>query len=239
MKLIHRCMDLFYPPKCVFCDTLLQSDEQYFCRRCGERAPMMEGAALCRTGAYFDRCVAPLAYEGMVRDSFLGYKFHEKTWRSDTYAAFLEPYIRQEFPHLDLVTWVPLGRRSQRDRGYDQSALIAKALAKRLGLPCEKLIEKVRETQQQSRLERPEERRANVLGAYQLRADVDVRGKSVLVVDDVITTGSTMDECCRVLAQGGAAEIHGAAVAQAGGKAAKKAESLAKEEENRYNGKSE
>ncbi len=69
------------------------------------------------------------------------------------------------------MTWVPLGRRSQKDRGYDQSELVAKGLARRLNLPCERLLEKVRDTQQQSRLERPEQRRANVLGAYSVKKE--------------------------------------------------------------------
>ena len=226
MKLIHRCLDLLYPPKCVFCDALLQEDETYFCRSCGEKVPMAEGVDLCRKGTYFDKCIAPLYYQGMVRDSFLDYKFHEKTWRAATYAAFLEPYVRKEFPVLDVVTWVPLSRRSQKDRGYDQSELVARELAKLLGLPCEKLLEKVRNTQQQSRLDLPEERRANVLGAYSLKKNISVKGQSILVVDDVITTGSTIDECCRVLVTAGAAEVHCAAVAQATGKERKSPKAL-------------
>ena len=218
MKLIGRCLDLLYPPRCVFCDALLEKGEQYFCRSCGEQVPMAEGAHLCRTGTYFDRCVAPLYYKDMVREAFLDYKFHEKTWHAAVYAAFLEPYVRKEFPQLDVVTWVPLSRRSHKDRGYDQSELVAKELAKRLALPCEKLVEKVRATRQQSRLDRPEERRANVLGAYSVKNNAQIAGRHILVLDDVITTGSTMEECCRMLASAGAAAIHCAAVAQSAGK---------------------
>ena len=230
-QIIHRCLDLLYPPKCVFCDTLLQEGEEYFCRSCGEKIPMANDSEICRTGRYFERCVAPLYYDGMVRESFLDYKFHEKTWRAATYAAFLEPYVRKEFPQLDVVTWVPLGRRSQKDRGFDQSELLAKELAKRLELPCEKLLEKIRDTRQQSRLQMPEERRANVLGAYGMKKNVPVSGRRILMVDDVITTGSTMDECCRILASAGAAEIHCAALAQAVGKVAKSAQESEKENE--------
>ena len=231
-KFLNRCLDLFYPPKCVFCDALLQEDEEYFCRSCGEKVPMAEGEHLCRHGAYYDRCVAPLYYEGMVRESFLDYKFHEKTWRAATYAAFLEPYVRKEFPDVDIVTWVPLSRRSQKDRGFDQAELLAKELAKRLERPCEGLLVKVRDTQQQSRLTLPEDRRANVLGAYDLKKSAVIRGRKILVVDDVITTGSTIDECCRVLATAGAAELHCTALAQAVGKSGKSKESSCKVEEN-------
>ncbi len=220
MKLLDRCVDkcfdLVYPPRCVFCDALLAEGEQYFCRSCGEQISVAEGSDAVRPGTYVDRCVAPLYYEGIVRTSFLDYKFHEKTWRASVYAALLEPYVKEAFPDADTVAWAPLSRRSQRDRGYDQSALIARALAKRLELPCARLLDKVRHTGQQSRLSLPEERRANVLGAYAVHQGAAVRGRRILLVDDVITTGSTMEECGRVLTAAGAEAVHGAAIAQAG-----------------------
>lgn len=70
MKLLDCCLDLLYPPRCVFCDALLQEGEVYFCRNCGEKVPMAEGRKRVRTGVYFDRCVAPLLYQDMVRESF-------------------------------------------------------------------------------------------------------------------------------------------------------------------------
>lgn len=222
MKLaVRRCLDLLYPPKCVFCDALLSGGEEYFCRSCGEKIPMAEEEKLCRTGTYFDRCVAPLYYEGMVRDSFLDYKFHEKSWRAGVYAAFLVPYLKKEFPDIDAITWVPLGRRNQRDRGYDQSRLLAQEIAKAMNLPYEMYLEKVRHTRQQSRIEAPEERRANVLGAYAMKKNAEVAGRRLLLVDDIFTTGSTMEECSRVLMSAGASCVHGAVLAQAVGKVAR------------------
>ena len=79
MKLLDCCLDLLYPPRCVFCDALLQEGEVYFCRNCGEKVPMAEGRKRVRTGVYFDRCVAPLLYQDMVRESFLDYKFGSVT----------------------------------------------------------------------------------------------------------------------------------------------------------------
>lgn len=221
--MIRRCLDLLYPPKCVFCDTLLAPGEEYFCRSCGEKIPMAEDEKLCRKGTYFDRCVAPMYYDEIVRDSFLDYKFHEKSWRAAVYAALLVPYVQKEFPQLDTVTWVPLGRRNQRDRGYDQSKLLAQELAKALHLPCEMYLEKVRHTRQQSRIEAPAERRANVLGAYAMKKNAVAEGKRILLIDDIVTTGSTLDECSRVLMTAGASCVHCAAVAQAVGKVAREA----------------
>ena len=246
-QIFHRCLDLLYPPKCVFCDALLGEGEEYFCRSCGEKVPLAEGDKLCRTGTYFDRCVAPLYYTDMVRDSFLDYKFHEKTWHGAVYAAFLEPYVRRAFPALDVITWVPLGRRSQRDRGYDQSELLAKELARRMDLPCEKLLEKVRDTQQQSRLQQPEARRANVLGAYGVKANAAVQGEKN-------SGGGRCDHHRehhrRVLPRAGAGRCVGDSLRRAGpggGQGGRcgaqrgklRNEGLAKAEQSRYNSKLE
>lgn len=220
MKWFDRCLDLLYPPKCVFCDSVLQPEETFFCCACGEKLPMAEDDRLVKTGTYFDRCVAPLLYHDMVRDSFLDYKFHDKSWRGAVYAALLAPYVQKEFPDAEIIAWVPLSRRSQKDRGYDQSELVAKELSKCLDIPCEKLLQKVHDTQQQSRLENPEERRANVLGAYEVKQKAAVEGKTILLVDDVVTTGSTIEECSRVLLTAGAKAVHCAALAQAVGKVA-------------------
>lgn len=216
-KILNRCLDLLYPPKCVFCDTLLKDGEVYFCTQCGETVPVAEEEDVFRKGKHFDRCIAPLYYCDMVRDSFLDYKFHEKTWRAGTYASLLEPYVRSAFPSLDVVTWIPLSRRTLRDRGYDQAQLIARELSLRLKLPCEAMLEKVRDTQQQSRLQSPEERRSNVRNAFSLKRGARVEGRNILLIDDIITTGSTMESCSRVLERAGAAQVHCAAVAQAVG----------------------
>ena len=218
MSMFDRLLDLLYPPKCVFCSALLQADEQYFCRACGEQLPLAEGGKLCRKGTHFDRCVAPLYYRDMVRQSIHGYKFHGKTWRAATYAALMRPYVQKEFPRLDVVTWMPLTAKGKRKRGYDQAELLARKLAKELHLPCEKLLVKQRDTRQQSKLTQPAERRANVLGAYALHKDAAVRERSILLVDDVITSASTLEEGARVLQNALAGAVHCAAFAQAVGK---------------------
>ena len=87
------------------------------------------------------------------------------------------------------------------------------AAAKELGLPCERLLEKVRHTPAQSGLGTPEARRANVSGAYALAEPNRAEGKRILLVDDIITTGATVSECARILLLGGAVSVHAAAVA--------------------------
>ena len=120
VKLLDRCLDLLYPPRCVFCDTLLQEGRTFlfFAKAAAKRSQRREGRERIRTGVYFDRCVAPLLYQDMVRESFLDYKFHQKTWR----AAIRTPHFwsrtfGRRSRALHVATWVPLGRRSRRKTG--------------------------------------------------------------------------------------------------------------------------
>ena len=105
------------------------------------------------------------------------------------------------------------GKR-KRKRGYDQSLLLAKALGEELGMEPKPLLKKVRDNPAQSGLSM-EKRRGNVSGVYAPVGEIDLTGKRVLLIDDVFTTGSTAEECARVLREAGAGAVHCAAVAAA------------------------
>jgi ComF family protein len=117
---------------------------------------------------------------------------------------------------FDLVAWPPLSRWRLYRRGYDQARLLAEGLARVRNIPCQPLLKKIRHTSPQSLLKTESERRANVLGAYELCADMQVAGKRILLVDDVMTTGATLSECARVLLTAGAAEVVCVTLAMAG-----------------------
>ena len=226
MKAIDILLDLLYPEKCVFCGRALKGGEECFCRKCGETLPMREGAAERASVKNSEFCVVPLYYQDVVRESLLRYKFGGASYRSAIYAELLMPYIEkhiQEKP--DVVTWAPLSAKRLRKRGYDQARLLAEEIAKRLGIPCEKLLDKISDTPPQSGIKDAEERRANVLGAYAASAGAKIEGRSALLVDDILTTGSTMGECCRILRESGARRVLCTAVA-GGRKVAKTGENV-------------
>ena len=116
---------------------------------------------------------------------------------------------------FDVLTWVTTGYRRRRKRGYDQAKLIAVAVAGELGVKAVRTLKKIRHTPPQSSFSTVAQRRANVLGAYKVIRPEWVRGKRVLVIDDIITTGATASECARVLLTAGAKEVKFAAVAAA------------------------
>jgi ComF family protein len=114
---------------------------------------------------------------------------------------------------FDTIISVPLHRQRELNRGYNQSRLISGALSRKLGLPDNsKLLQRVRNTQSQSLLAR-EERSLNLVDAFAVVDTSGVKGKNILLVDDIMTTGYTLNECAKALKAAGARTVVGAVVA--------------------------
>ncbi len=114
-----------------------------------------------------------------------------------------------------MISWVPVSPLRHFTRGYDQSQLVAKALARELGASSVKVLKKIHHTPPQSGLKDAAQRKANVLGVYQVCTPGVIAGKRILLIDDVVTTGATASECARTLLAAGAKEIVLAAIAAA------------------------
>ena len=125
--------------------------------------------------------------------------------------------IQNQYPDgFDVLTWIPVSRLRKLRRGYDQGELLAKTVGRELGMTPTPLLRKVRHNRPQSGIHGEAERRANVLGVYRLTQGVEIAGKRILLLDDILTTGATAGEAARVLKTAGAKEVHCAAVASAG-----------------------
>ena len=124
-------------------------------------------------------------------------------------------HILSEDMDFDVLTWVPISARRQWQRGYDQGEQLALAVGKELGVSPVKCLKKHRNNRPQAELGDASQRRANVLGVYRCIRPELVRGKRVLLLDDVITTGATAGECARVLLTAGAKAVLCATVAAA------------------------
>ena len=157
---------------------------------------------------------APFYYEEPVRQGMLAYKFRNAPSRGKVFGRMIgEDLLRRGIDGFDLISWVPLSAKRHRRRGYDQARLLAEAAAEALGTTAVPLLRKARDVSPQSRLHTPEERRANISGCYVVRSADAVRGKRILLIDDIITTGSTLSECARMLLTAGAVSVRGAALA--------------------------
>ncbi len=213
MFFLDSLLNLLYPPRCAFCHRLLRSEEKEICRICAERLPYTGESSVREKLPHIDRCVAPFYYEKHVRDSLLRFKFERLTGYAGIYAQFMVKCIDENAISCDIITWVSVSGKRKRERGYDQAELLAKAVAKQLDKPCVYTLNKIRHTPRQSRIKSDTKRKENVKGAYRCISPELICGKSVLLIDDIVTSGSTLAECARVLKEAGAAAVCAASVA--------------------------
>ena len=216
-RIARFAIDLLFPPRCVFCGAVVPPGSQ-ICRECAAQI-RPSGEVRCEPLPLRDRkvlCAFLYPYEGKVRDSVLDFKFHGRKENAAFYAGQLAARVRLAFPGagFDFVTSVPLSAERKKERGYDQSELVAAKLARELGVPYRASLKKVRGNRVQHLLGRLE-RAENVKGVYRLVGQDAADGKRILLVDDIVTTGYTLAECASVLLCGGAADVSCAAVAKA------------------------
>lgn len=212
-------LDLLFPPRCVFCRNILKQGESGICTHCQSQLPWSVGQSAEQKIEFISLCASPLWYQGDVRESIHRYKFSDRNGYAKTYGCLVAQCVTDHLTgRYDLITWVPLSSKSLRKRGYDQAMLLAMATALELGNVAVETLHKVRDTDPQSSLKDDAARRANVLGAYEATDPVLIEGKRVLLIDDVVTTGSTLSECARVLRTYGAADVVCATLARARGK---------------------
>lgn len=200
-------LDLLFPPRCTFCRKLLKNGKLGVCAGCAKNLPYTHGGGN-QNGDFFTVCVAPLYYEGVVRDSILRFKFKEATAYAKVYGALMADCIGENLEgRYDLITWVPLSEGRLKNRGYDQAMLLAMAAALELDDVAVETLVKHTDVPAQSGVGSEEKRRANISGAYNVPDEELVAGKRILLIDDIVTTGSTLSECSRMLLQAGAKEV--------------------------------
>ncbi|MGE4276641.1 MAG: ComF family protein [Lawsonibacter sp.] len=216
MKLWTGMLDLLFPPRCPFCQKILEDPRSLLCPDCRSGLPWLTGRAAERKVDFSDGCFSPLAYRDGVPEAIRRYKFSRVQAYGLPFGVLLAHCIQENLDELpDGVTWAPLSRHRLRERGFDQAELLARVAGRELSLPVFPTLCKAMDTRPQSELEEASARRANALGAYDILPGTDVRGKRLLLVDDVVTSGATLSECARVLRQSGASKVWCAALAQA------------------------
>lgn len=237
---LGKLADLIWPRVCAVESCRRTSDraERHVCSRCFASLPFHEAGGACRicgglvaasTRHDFvcEFCQSdPPAYE-FARSAVLysepadqlvqDFKFRRATWICEDLVDLLEGAVRAklEFHDVDVVVPVPLHPNRERERGYNQSALLARSLAKRLDrrADCRSLVRAV-DTEHQARLS-GDARRNNLKNAFAVPDSRWVRGRTVLLVDDVMTTGATLSNCARPLLKAGAARVWCVTVARA------------------------
>lgn len=199
----ERAWCLFFPARCLLCGRAVHA-EQLFCAGCAANLPETPFFREFPLAGGWLHVLAPLSYEGGFRRTLHRLKFQEERGLAKPIGQMMAQAAEGFETPFDGVAWVPMSPKKLRKRGYNQSELLAKAVAKELGLPAWDLLEQVRETDTQHSLTRAQ-RADNVRGAY--RAKSAALGKRLLLVDDIVTTGATLRACAQGLYGAGAQKV--------------------------------
>ena len=223
-------LDFFLPPKCPFCGNFADSfSPERPCPSCLSRLKFFSSPRCPRCGTGFpstsDRdhlCSACLSaeppfgkarslcpYEGLIAETITRFKFGGVARLARPLGVLLAEYQDPEFPfsEIDLLIPVPLHTRRLRERGFNQSLLLARQVSQRRSIPLNfTALQRSRQTQPQTQLSGPE-RRKNVRGAFEVRSAEALAGKRVLLIDDVLTTGATVQECAKALVDAGVKSV--------------------------------
>ncbi len=235
-ELFQATISLLYPATCTICGKNLRAGRYLcdecetkavrivapFCDRCSEPfegsiTSVFSCANCAHRTIYFDAAVAAYRGRGIVREIIHEFKYarqmHLRHLIGRWLCAALDDERLREVS-FDLIVPVPLHPARERERGFNQARLLAESLSAEISLPSRLVLERVRYTTTQTALDRSE-RMENLHNAFRLRKNANVRGLRVLLIDDVLTTGSTLSECARVLKRAGAISVHAATAARA------------------------
>ena len=223
-KAIELILELIYPNRCICCDEVLEfGEDPWLCHGCAEKVKPITGK-VCRVCGvpiaandicsdcsdkklYFKRAYCAFEYKNEVRQAIHNIKFNNCPRYLKYFADILCSYANDRgFEGADIVTFVPMRPKNRRKRGYNQSELLAKELARRGMGEFMPLLLKVKDTKNQHDIAK-EERRKNLKNAFAPIDPDKIKGKKILLADDIYTTGSTANECAKTLIKAGAQSV--------------------------------
>lgn len=212
-----KILDFIYPTKCAICNETIIKRENQICEKCGKELKI--DSIMTRIDMGYGnkiKCFSPFEYSGKIKKSILRFKFKGYKNYSKFFAQVMSKGITQKFGGIkfDRITYVPLRPERKRSRGYNQSECIASDISSIINVPCEELIFKIKSNHIQHELDFSS-RIENVKGVYAVKNEQAVKGKTILLCDDIITTGSTLRECAKTLLESGAKEVYCCAIASA------------------------
>jgi competence protein ComFC len=233
---LRALVSLFYPLLCVVCSADVGAGK-YLCAECEEKAPRIKppfcekcseqfagaisGNFSCANCAhrrlYFDAAISSYRSRGIVRKLVHQFKYGRQFHLRHPLADWLgetihDPRLRDR--RFDILVPVPLHPARERERGFNQAQLLADLFSARISVSVRPALERIRYTTTQTAFDRAE-RMENLRNAFRLRPKMHVQDLRVLLIDDILTTGSTLSECARVLKKAGAISVHAATAARA------------------------
>lgn len=220
MSLTDTFLRALYPEKCPLCRKILPFNQKHcpdcidtekrisqnFCEKCGAEREI----CICSDSSiYFSHFTAVFMYSGLARAKIHDFKFNNNIRLGKKLGDDMSFRVAEVFydVNFDIVTFVPMTKSHEKERGFNQSEILAKQVAKRFSLPCCKLLTKVKETENQHTLD-AQKRRTNLDGAFAVSDNADITGKTILLCDDIKTTGTTLKQCEKLLFEKGARDVY-------------------------------
>ena len=197
VKLIGYLIEILFPKKCAVCGKIITDGA--LCENCLAKIRFIKDKPDNSSD------IAAFEYDSVSSKLIYGFKFRGKRYIADVLSEYMAQRFRECFRdrQFSCITYVPMSSISERKRGFNQSKLLAYKLSQKLNIPCEDMLKKVRKNKTQHTLS-ADERRKNVHGVYAVKDKEMCSGKSILLVDDVFTTGSTVRACRDELLNAGA-----------------------------------
>ena len=208
-RIQEKISNLLYPPICGICEKI---NKDALCPKCNLELKKQSEVSILqkeeieeniKKEKYFEELMYIFKYEGQVRKLILDYKFNEKSYLYKTFVNFLlkNEKIFENIKKYDKIIPVPISKKRNKERGYNQSMLIAEEIANKTNLELvNNCLIKTKNIIEQSKLNK-EDRQQNIQGIYNLQNARLIINKKILLIDDIYTTGSTVNECCKILQQ--------------------------------------
>ena len=200
-------LKLIYPDVCAFCNKI---QKESLCKKCEEKIKKYKKDIVIRSkNNYFEELISIFKYEVLIREKIIQYKFQDKSYIYNTFAKII---LKNEkvcglLKKYDIIIPVPIHRKRKLQRGYNQTQLIAKEIAKNIDIKlCDDVLVKSKNTIAQSKLNK-NKRKQNIKNAFKVLNLEKIQGKNILLFDDIFTTGSTVNECSKILKKAGAKTV--------------------------------
>ena len=211
VPIVSKILNLIYPQICGMCGKI---NKNSLCKKCEiELKKQVENQIINNEeeiqDKYFNELMYIFKYEGQIRKLILDYKFNEKSYLYLTFVNFLlkNKKIFENIKNYDTIIPVPISKKRKKTRGYNQSLLIARKIAELTNLELmNNCLVKIKNIIEQSKLNK-EDRIQNIQGVYELKNKQLIENKNILLIDDIYTTGSTVNECSKILKQGNPKKI--------------------------------
>lgn len=229
MKPLSLILDLFLPSSCKVCKNPLEYNERWVCNGCFSKIKEIKPPICNRCGRpskihlcsecqmkrrYLKRSRAYGIFEGVLKEVIHLFKYGKKVELSNVLGDLMCKALERCDWDFEYIVPVPLHKKKEHLRTFNQTKLLADFISKKRGIPIFHGLKKSIDTPSQVGLSY-NERRTNILDCFSLKDNKKIEGKSLLLIDDVMTTGTTIEECSRTLLEGGAKEVYGLCIAYA------------------------